>query len=282
MHQSRRSGSERPTVLLTNDDGIDATGIERLREALETVGDVTVVAPAVDHSGIGRVISYGRPVPLRTGDATDEMGIDSETYTYDLPYEERDGGYAVEGTPCDCVIVGLRALKEQPDVVVSGCNPGANVGVSALGRSGTVSAALEAAYLGVPGIAVSAVDADEDDPAAFDEPATFAADLLEHTLGSAVFDRADYLNVLVPSEGPAGVTVTRPEPGYEMDATREADHFRVHHQTMARSMNGPDEPGPADTDRHAIHRGDASITPLSLPHSTSDVPELDEFAARYG
>lgn len=271
-----------PRILLTNDDGIGEPGLDALREALETVGDVTVVAPSVDHSGIGRVISYGRPVPLQIGDSTDEMGIDSETYTYDLAYEEHDEGFAVEGTPCDCVIVGLRALEERPDVVVSGCNPGANVGVSALGRSGTVSAALEAAYLGVPGIAVSAVDADEDDRATFDAPAAFAVDLLEHALESAVFDRADYLNVLVPADGPAGVAVTRPEPGYEMDATRGDGRFRVHHRTMARSIGGPDEPGPADTDRHAIHSGYASVTPLSLPHSTSEVPELDEFAARYG
>ena len=268
-------------ILLTNDDGISAPGLEALHDALASIGNVTVVAPAVDHSGIGRVISYGRPVPLQIGDATDEMGIDSDTFTYDLAFEEHDGGFAVEGTPCDCVIVGLRALDERPDIVVSGCNPGANVGISALGRSGTVSAALEAAYLGVPGVAVSAVGADEEDPATFDEPAAFAVELIEHALESAVFDRADYLNVLVPTDGPTSVAVTRPEPGYEMDAVREDGHFRVHHQTMERSMDGPEEPGSMDTDRHAIHRGQASVTPLLLPHSTSEVPELKEFAARY-
>ncbi|MFB6172925.1 MAG: 5'/3'-nucleotidase SurE [Haloarculaceae archaeon] len=269
-------------ILLTNDDGIDAPGLDALHEALARVGDVTVVAPAVDHSGIGRVLSYGRPVPLRTGAVTDEMGIDSETFTYDLDYEERESGYAVEGTPCDCVVVGVNALDERPDVVVSGCNPGANVGVSALDRSGTVSAAMEAAFLGVPGVAVSAHGADEADPATFDAPARFAADLLDHVVEAAVFDRADYLNVLVPAADPDGVRVTRPADDYEMGSTREDGRFRVHHRTMARSHGDPADPGPADTDRHAIHGGHASVTPLALPRTPCEVPELDAFAEQYG
>lgn len=274
--------SDELSILLTNDDGVDAPGLRVLRQTLSRLGDVTVVAPAVDHSGIGRVLSYGRPVPLQTGTETDEMTIDSESYAYDLGYEEREGGYAVEGTPCDCVVVGLNALDVEPDLVVSGCNPGANVGVSALGRSGTVSAAMEAAYLGVPGIAVSADGALEEEPDTFEAPAEFTVDLIEYTLAEGVFDAVDYLNVLVPADGPAGVEVTRPAADYEMGASQNGDTFRVHHRTMARSMGATDDLGPSGTDRHAIHNGNASITPLDVTHVHREAPSLASFAEQFG
>jgi 5'-nucleotidase len=124
-------------ILLTNDDGIDAVGIRALADALSRDYDVTVVAPATNQSGVGGARSWW------------ETTVD---------YTETDRGYAVEGTPADCVAVADVALDLDPDVVVSGCNHGPNIGAHILGQSGTVGAAMEASFLGTPAIAVSLYD----------------------------------------------------------------------------------------------------------------------------
>ncbi|WP_424013448.1 5'/3'-nucleotidase SurE [Halorubrum xinjiangense] len=124
-------------ILLTNDDGIDAVGIRALADALSRDYDVTVVAPATNQSGVGGARSWW------------ETTVD---------YTETDRGYAVEGTPADCVAVADVALGLDPDVVVSGCNHGPNIGAHILGQSGTVGAAMEASFLGTPAIAVSLYD----------------------------------------------------------------------------------------------------------------------------
>jgi 5'-nucleotidase len=124
-------------ILLTNDDGIDAVGIRALADALSRDHDVTVVAPATNQSGVGGARSWW------------ETTVD---------YTETDRGYAVEGTPADCVAVADVALGLDPDVVVSGCNHGPNIGAHILGQSGTVGAAMEASFLGTPAVAVSLYD----------------------------------------------------------------------------------------------------------------------------
>ncbi|GAB7009487.1 5'/3'-nucleotidase SurE [Halorubrum trueperi] len=124
-------------ILLTNDDGIDAVGLRALADALSSDHDVTIVAPASNQSGVGGARSWW--------DTTVE-------------YAETDTGYAVEGTPADCVAVADVALGLDPDVVVSGCNHGPNIGAHILGQSGTVGAAMESSFLGTPAIAVSLYD----------------------------------------------------------------------------------------------------------------------------
>jgi len=124
-------------ILLTNDDGIDAVGIRALSDALSREHDVTVVAPKQNQSGVGGARSWWETT---------------------VEYAETDAGYAVEGTPADCVAVAEVALGLDPDVVVSGCNHGPNIGAHILGQSGTVGAAMEAAFLGTPAIAVSLYD----------------------------------------------------------------------------------------------------------------------------
>ena len=124
-------------ILLTNDDGIDAVGLRALADALSRDYDVTVVAPASNQSGVGGARSWW--------DTTVE-------------YTETGAGYAVDGTPADCVAVADVALGLDPDAVVSGCNHGPNIGAHILGQSGTVGAAMEASFLGTPAIAVSLYD----------------------------------------------------------------------------------------------------------------------------
>ena len=149
-------------ILLTNDDGIDAPGIRSLHQAIQHLGDVHVVAPATVQSAMGHAVTFHRPLEVRA-----------------FPYEEPGGGssegngggdtngyrgYAVDGRPADCVKLGLRylvpeAIEERGgeggvEVVISGMNAGCNIGIN-VNYSGTVAAAREAAFLGLPAIAVS-------------------------------------------------------------------------------------------------------------------------------
>lgn len=125
-------------ILLTNDDGITAPGILAMYHALAELGEVTVVAPETVQSATGHGITLS--TPLLTSRVRMAEGV---------------SGTAVDGRPADCVKLAVRELlAEKPDLVVSGINSGANVGINVL-YSGTVAAALEAAFLGLPAVATS-------------------------------------------------------------------------------------------------------------------------------
>ncbi|RKD97546.1 5'/3'-nucleotidase SurE [Halopiger aswanensis] len=255
-------------ILLTNDDGIDSTGLYALYDALSEYANVTVVAPADDQSACGRSISH------------------------EVDVSEHELGYAVHGTPADCVVAGLAELGPFPDLVVAGCNKGANLGEYVLGRSGTISAAVEAAFFDVPAIATSmyvpvdgasleAVDLSVDDYA---EATRITSFLAEHTLETDVFEHAAYLNVNVPVADPDGepapVEITRPSQRYEMDAERDGE--RVHlHDRVWESMDPDEIPDPEGTDRRAVAEGRISVSPLTAPHSTNHHETLEDLADRY-
>ena len=131
-------------ILLTNDDGITAPGIAALFDALQGLGEIRVVAPADVQSASSHGITFHHPLMVK-----------------EVEVNARMRGVAVEGRPADCVKLGMRALWPEwygagarPDLVVSGMNAGANVGINVI-YSGTVAAAVEGAFLGVPAIAVS-------------------------------------------------------------------------------------------------------------------------------
>ncbi|WP_336135719.1 5'/3'-nucleotidase SurE [Natronomonas amylolytica] len=254
-------------VLLTNDDGIDAPGIRALYEELDAVADVTVLAPATDQSAVGR--QHSKHVALR----------------------DHELGYAVEGTPTDCVIAGIGALELDPDVVVAGANAGANLGEYVLGRSGTVSAAVEAAFFGIPAIAASvyfpvgdiSFDDFEADPADFAEASRAVRYLLDHAPDVGVFEDADYLNVNAPlpsESGRADMEITRPSHVYQMDAEREGETVTIHDRIWERMAEG-DIPDPLGSDRRAVVEGRVSVSPLTAPHSTTHHEALDGLAETY-
>jgi 5'-nucleotidase len=123
-----------PSILVTNDDGVHSEGIHALAEALRALGDVIVVAPHIEASAIGHALTLRRPWRME---------------------QLREGVYAVDGTPTDCVNIAFtKIFGTRPDLVVSGINKGYNLGDDVT-YSGTVSGALEGALLGVPSIAVS-------------------------------------------------------------------------------------------------------------------------------
>ncbi len=125
-------------ILLTNDDGINAKGLTTLRESIKEIADVIVVAPETEQSAVGHAITLSDPLRVREVDRNGEFI-----------------GYAVNGTPADCVKIAVRAiLKDPPDMIVSGINLGANIATNVI-YSGTVSAATEGTILGIPSIAIS-------------------------------------------------------------------------------------------------------------------------------
>jgi 5'-nucleotidase len=123
-----------PVILVTNDDGVSSTGIHALAAALKPLGEVTIVAPTQEASAIGHALTLRRPLRIE---------------------DHGPGLFAVDGTPTDCVNLGVDIiLKMKPDLVVSGINKGWNLGDDVT-YSGTVAGAMEGALLGIPAIAVS-------------------------------------------------------------------------------------------------------------------------------
>jgi 5'-nucleotidase len=178
-------------ILVSNDDGIDAPGIFVLVQELKKIGDVVVVAPDKQQSAVGHAITMN--FPLRAKEFR-KNGIFF--------------GYAVEGTPADCVKLAVRALlKKKPDLVVSGVNHGANTAISII-YSGTVSAATEGTILGIPSMAVSLTTYGPPD---FRYAAKFARKLAQLVIKRGL-PEGTLLNVNVPplaEKEIKGVVVTR-------------------------------------------------------------------------
>ena len=174
-------------VLVSNDDGIRAAGIQTLAEALRELGDVWVVAPDREQSAVSHALSLHRPLRVE---------------------EAGERAYAVDGTPTDCVILAVnKILPEKPALVVSGINHGGNLGDD-ITYSGTVSAAIEGTLLGIPSIAVSRVGRGGGD---FEPAARFATCLARSVLEQGLPEDT-LLNVNVPPlpmEDLRGFAVTR-------------------------------------------------------------------------
>jgi 5'-nucleotidase len=178
-------------ILLTNDDGIDAPGLAALRRALEPLGTVLTLAPDGNRSAIARGITIDRPLHAR-----------------ESVFGDGFSGFSLDGTPADCVrAAALGFFGERPAIVVAGANTGANLGDD-VAYSGTVSAALEGALLGLPAVAVSVQGRR---PRHFDDAATLAAPIVARVLADGL-PRGLVLNVNLPdlaAAGVRGVQVTR-------------------------------------------------------------------------
>lgn len=242
-----------PLIVVTNDDGIDSPGLGRLAEALGDLGEVTVVAPATNQSAVGRAI-----------DSTAKI-------------ETHPRGVAVHGSPSTCVVAATTALALDPDVVVSGINKGANLGTSILGRSGTIGAAIEAAYLGYPAIALSANVPFEriqgefsdfsPDPAEYDPAVAVARYLVEQSLNGALPDDIDYLNVNTPLSDDLRdprIRVTEPAGGYHTEAVRDGEQLTLRDRQFELLYTG-DLATDGLNDRAVIAEGQVSVSPLRLP-----------------
>ena len=250
-------------ILLTNDDGYESPGIHSLADTLCSLGTVTIVAPATDQSAIGRA------------------------YAGDFSITERNRGYEITGTPVDAVVTGIECLDIDPDIVVSGCNTGANMGGHAIGRSGTISAAVEATFFSLPSIAVSLYIPEplwpiSPEPEHFTNAARASRYLVEAARDNTLIENGEYLNVNVPfdPELPIAMRVTRPSTFYGMTAVRDGSRVQIRDRTWDDFDSGPvDEP--PDTDRGAVSEGVISVSPLRAPQQTTASERLETIANRF-
>ena len=231
------------SILVSNDDGINAEGIYALVHALKKIADVTVVAPASQQSAVGHAITVN--YPLRA-----------------IPFHKNSDffGFAVEGTPADCVKLGVKFLvKEKPDMVISGINHGSNTAINII-YSGTVSAATEGMILGIPSIAISLTSYQNQD---FSYAAEFAARLALLVAKQGLPPKT-LLNVnvpAVPAEEIKGVKITK------QGISTWEDRFDVRRDPANReyfwltgSMNVKDTD--PDSDQIAVRDNFVSVTPV--------------------
>ena len=167
-------------ILLTNDDGILSAGLAAMAAVLRRLGEVCIAAPATEQSGVGQGITFLTPLTVKKAFRRGEFW-----------------GYAVEGTPVDCVKIGIAELAGgRPDLVVSGINNGLNVGINVL-YSGTVAAVQESAWQGIPSVAVSTQFADLRPGARIDRVAELTGELIKRLLEHP-YEPGTLYNVNVP------------------------------------------------------------------------------------
>jgi 5'-nucleotidase len=245
----------RPLILLSNDDGVHAEGILKLRLALQEIAEIVVVAPSQEQSATSHRITLAAPLRHR-----------------DLGH----GIHTVDGTPADCVYVAMNLgglLPKRPTLVVSGINHGLNLGMDVV-YSGTVAAAREGALRGIPAIAISA-----EYGADMSRMSALCVPLVERLLRSPAPSGAPPLiNVNFPRTEPRGMLATR------LGRRDYEDRVDVRADPRGQSyfwIGGPatSHDGSEGADTTAIDRGYASVTPLSLEMTQPDHAELAAFLA---
>ncbi|MCG2583125.1 5'/3'-nucleotidase SurE [Massilia sp. TS11] len=227
-------------ILISNDDGYLAPGINALADALAAVADIVVVAPEANRSGASNSLSLDRPLSV---------------------HQAANGFYFVNGTPTDCVHVALTGLLDfKPDMVVSGINHGQNMGDDTL-YSGTVAAATEGYLFGIPAIAFSQVDFGW---AHIDSAARLARDLVLRQFEE--LERPYLLNVNIPNRPYAELTRIR---ATRLGRRHEAEPVIRAHDPRGKEIFWIGPPGAtkdagAGTDFHATAQGEVSVTPLQV------------------
>lgn len=228
--------------LISNDDGIHARGIQVLARRMRQLGEVTIVAPEKNHSGASNSLTLGDPIRVKE--------IDEMTFR-------------VSGTPTDCVHLALTGLvEEDPDMVISGINFGANLGDDVI-YSGTVAAAIEGRFLGLPAIAVSLV---YDDRPQYFETAAEAVAMIVGRLKQDPLPADTILNVNVPDipwNDVKGFEVTR------LGHRHRAEDSVKMYDPQGRPLfwigpSGPGRDAGPGTDFNAVDRGFISITPIHV------------------
>ena len=245
---------ERPPlkILISNDDGIFARGLQILEEACREVGDVTVVAPDREQSAASHALTMSRPL---------------------RPVMREDGRYQVDGTPTDCVLLALETiLDHRPDFVFSGINHGSNMGEDVL-YSGTVAAAMEGLSVGIPGVAMSFAGGQFE---LIETQREWVGKLTSDLCGVGEFPRETLLNVnFPPIPGPEikGIRVTK------LGRRVYSDSLTRMHDPWGRDMfwigaGKSSWSGGGDSDFRAVEEGYISVTPLHLDLTQYDHLEM--------
>ena len=248
-------------ILITNDDGIDAPGLEALVEAAKTVGEVRVVAPDRERSACAHAMTMREPLRISQ---CDRHGVVA---------------YSTSGLPVDCVNLGFQvAWPDGCDVVLSGINAGPNLGFDVT-YSGTVAAAMEAAILGIRGVAVSMASFVSGAPFHYDTAVGWLKENLE-SLVNVSLPPLTFLNVNVPNVDPIELRGSRVAPMgqriYEERVERRADPWgRPYYWQGGVQVLSSDQPG---TDVAAVSEMFVCVTPITLDwtdhHSLKSLSEV--------
>ena len=239
-----KNQAQKPVFLLTNDDGYNSPGLISLAEELKKVGQVYVVAPDRERSSISMALTLRRP--LRAENISRQV-------------------YAVDGTPADCVYIALRhLLRQKPDLLISGLNLGANLGCQDVAYSGTVAAALQGTFMGIPSLAVSLIDRKTSNGQKYDfiQAASLVRTIVAVLLRKKMPPRT-YLNINIPPFPVRGIKITRlGEKRYSPELVKKKDprgktYFWI-------GVGHPQAVGPANSDVKVVDKGWVSITPLHI------------------
>jgi len=228
-----------PLFLITNDDGIQSPGLEALVYALSSQAECLVIAPDRDNSAVSHSLTMNRPLRVT---------------------KLKDGFYTLNGTPTDCVAIGLnKIIRQKPDLLVSGINPGPNLGDD-ISYSGTVSAAVEGTMYGIPSLAVSLAG---EAPYDFTAAASIAAKLAKQILQQKL-PKDTLLNANIPqTDSIKGIKVTRQGRRLWDNAIQETrDPWGRKHYWIGGGTPSPDSG--EDTDVYAVSNGFISVTPIHL------------------
>jgi 5'-nucleotidase len=233
--------TDKPLILVTNDDGVYAPGLRALFARMQQLGRAVIVAPERDKSAVSHSLTMNRPLQVRR--------LEADVYTLD-------------GTPTDCVSIGSnKVLEQKPDLLVSGINPGVNLGDD-ISYSGTVSAAIEATMYGIPALAFSLGG---ESPYDFTHAAHVAGKLAARALSFGLPENT-LLNINVPAlpeEQIKGIRFTRQGRRIYKNAIQETfdpwgrKHYWIGGGTVHWS-------GGNNTDEHALRDGYISVTPIQL------------------
>lgn len=231
-------------ILLTNDDGVFAPGLASLTHQLSHLGEVLIVAPATEQSGVGHSITYRTPLVCKP-----------------IIRDGRHWAWAVEGSPADCVKLAITELfaDDPVDLVISGINGGLNAGINVL-YSGTVAAAIEGAFFGVTSIAVSM----EDDPTAdFDAAAVIARNVIRGVTEQPE-SKGQLFNLNIPAAATCGPSQLKTVPmGLAQYGRKYEKRVDPGGQDYYWALwTEPKEPPPEDTDVHQLRNGNVTLSPL--------------------
>ncbi|MEM6691122.1 MAG: 5'/3'-nucleotidase SurE [Planctomycetota bacterium] len=240
-------------ILVTNDDGVFAPGLASLAKSLEALGEVVIAAPATEQSGVGHSITYLTPLTCKS-----------------IHRDGKHWAYAVDGSPADCVKLAVTEIfKEEPvDLVVSGINSGLNSGISVL-YSGTVAAAIEGAFFGIPSLAVSLeYDADADFDRAAELCRPVVDQIAKHCVGHDRNEPGPLFNMNIPTAAtrepapaePAVVPMGLGQYGRSYEMRRDPKGRRYYWALW----NEPPVPPPEDADVAVNREGRMTVTPLKF------------------
>ena len=255
-------------ILLINDDGIHAPGLWAAATALRKVGDVVMLAPDREQSGVGGSLTLRMPVRARQITIYPDPSVDG--------YAPGSlTGYAVEGTPADCCILALEKLAGRVDLVVSGINPGSNLGWDTM-VSGTVGGAIQGYVRGFPAVAISVGSIRDPMFGTAARLLTILADRLDKLDSTQEL----FLNINVPSvalDKITGVDITRLGGRSYGESVREegVEPHKRYWINRDRQMSRDPQPG---TDIWAVRNNHISITPLHIGLGNPDqIPEVEGF-----